>query len=46
VIQLYDVTVRYDVAIALHPLTLGFEAGSFTVLLGPSGAGKSTLLDA
>jgi phosphonate transport system ATP-binding protein len=29
---------------ALHPTTLAFEKGSFTVLLGPSGAGKSTLL--
>jgi len=29
---------------ALHPTTLTFEKGSFTVLLGPSGAGKSTLL--
>lgn len=44
VIQLYDVSVRYDAAIALHPLTIRFEPGSFTVLLGPSGAGKSTLL--
>lgn len=43
-IQLYDVSVRYESTIALHPLTLGFPAGSFTVLLGPSGAGKSTLL--
>lgn len=43
-IQLHDVSVRYDNTIALHPLTLRFEAGSFTVLLGPSGAGKSTLL--
>lgn len=43
-IQLSDVGVRYDAAIALHPLTIEFEAGSFTVLLGPSGAGKSTLL--
>lgn len=43
-IQLYDVSVRYEAAIALHPLTIGFKGGSFTVLLGPSGAGKSTLL--
>ncbi|OBB78022.1 phosphonate ABC transporter ATP-binding protein [Mycobacterium colombiense] len=43
-IQLYDVSVRYEATTALHPLTLGFPAGSFTVLLGPSGAGKSTLL--
>ncbi len=43
-IELFDVSVRYDAAIALHPLTIRFERGSFTVLLGPSGAGKSTLL--
>ena len=30
--------------IALHPATVAFGRGSFTVLLGPSGAGKSTLL--
>jgi phosphonate transport system ATP-binding protein len=29
---------------ALAPVSLGFAAGQFTVLLGPSGAGKSTLL--
>ena len=29
---------------ALHPTTLAFEPGAFTVLLGASGAGKSTLL--
>jgi phosphonate transport system ATP-binding protein len=31
-------------AIALHPTSLSFPGGGFTVLLGPSGAGKSTLL--
>ncbi len=29
---------------ALHPTSLAFAEGAFTVLLGPSGAGKSTLL--
>jgi len=29
---------------ALHPTSLDFAEGAFTVLLGPSGAGKSTLL--
>ena len=43
-IQLYEVGVRYGATTALYPLTIGFEAGRFTVLLGPSGAGKSTLL--
>ncbi|MGV3634119.1 MAG: phosphonate ABC transporter ATP-binding protein [Pseudorhodoplanes sp.] len=31
---------------ALHPCSLRFEPGAFTVLLGASGAGKSTLLRA
>ncbi|MGD9920708.1 MAG: phosphonate ABC transporter ATP-binding protein [Pseudorhodoplanes sp.] len=31
---------------ALHPCSLRFEDGAFTVLLGASGAGKSTLLRA
>lgn len=31
---------------ALHPVSLRFEPGVFTVLLGSSGAGKSTLLRA
>jgi phosphonate transport system ATP-binding protein len=44
VIQLCDVSVRYQSTLALHPLTIRFEPGSFSVLLGPSGAGKSTLL--
>lgn len=43
-IQLHDVSVRYEATIALHPLTIGFPAGGFTVLLGSSGAGKWTLL--
>ncbi|MFY2859819.1 phosphonate ABC transporter ATP-binding protein [Mycobacterium sp. THU-M104] len=43
-IELFDVGVRYETTVALHPLTIRFDAGTFTVLLGPSGAGKSTLL--
>lgn len=43
-IQLSNVRVCYGATTALYPLTIRFEAGSFTVLLGPSGAGKSTLL--
>ncbi|MEV0563217.1 ABC transporter ATP-binding protein [Dactylosporangium sp. NPDC049742] len=29
---------------ALHEVTLGFAAGTFTAVMGPSGSGKSTLL--
>ena len=40
-----DVTVRYDRAHeALHPTSLGFDAGTCTALIGPSGCGKSTFL--
>ena len=40
-----DVTVRYDHAHeALHPTSLGFDAGTCTALIGPSGCGKSTFL--
>jgi phosphonate transport system ATP-binding protein len=45
-ISLKEVTVKYGDTIALHPTTITFEQGKFTVLLGASGAGKSTLLRA
>lgn len=44
-IQTDDLEVTYPGgARALHPCSLRFETGAFTVLLGASGAGKSTLL--
>lgn len=43
-IQLDSVSVRFDNFVALHPTSLSFHQGQFTVLLGASGAGKSTLL--
>ena len=43
-IQLHDVSVRFGNFTALHPTSLSFRPGQFTVLLGASGAGKSTLL--
>ncbi|MEN3366305.1 MAG: phosphonate transport system ATP-binding protein [Burkholderiales bacterium] len=43
-IQLNAVSVRFDNFVALHPTSLSFHQGQFTVLLGASGAGKSTLL--
>jgi phosphonate transport system ATP-binding protein len=43
-ISLKDVSVQYPSIIALHPTTIHFARGEFTVLLGRSGAGKSTLL--
>lgn len=44
-IKLKDVSVKFSAnATALHPTSLHFRRGEFTVLLGASGAGKSTLL--
>src|SRR4030042_617374 len=44
-IQLNEVHVTFPGGMtALHPTSLRFNRGEFTVLLGASGAGKSTLL--
>lgn len=43
-INLNAASVRFGDQVALHPTTLAFHRGQFTVLLGASGAGKSTLL--
>ncbi len=45
-IQLNKLSVVYNrgALTALHPTTIEFRRGEFTVLLGTSGAGKSTLL--
>ena len=44
-IQLENVGMRYRTGdVGLHPTTIDFKKGDFTVLLGTSGAGKSTLL--
>jgi osmoprotectant transport system ATP-binding protein len=43
-VQLVDVSKRYDGAAALQSTTLSIERGRTTVLIGPSGCGKSTLL--
>lgn len=43
-IQLSAVSVQFGDVVALHPTTLAFHRGQFTVLLGASGAGKSSLL--
>lgn len=42
---LIDASVTYRGGVkAMLPVSIGFTAGAFTVLLGPSGAGKSTML--
>lgn len=44
-IRLQDVSLRFPGGVtALHPLSIDFHCGDFTVLLGSSGAGKSSLM--
>ena len=43
-IQLKDVTKRYDDTIAIEHLNLQIERGEIVGLLGHNGAGKSTTL--
>jgi osmoprotectant transport system ATP-binding protein len=43
-VELADVTKRYEDAPAVYSTSLAIERGKTTVLIGPSGCGKSTLL--
>lgn len=43
-VRLEGVSMYFGEVAALHPTSVYFERGEFTVLLGSSGAGKSTLL--
>src|SRR3954452_10393119 len=43
-LRLAGLSRSYGTLVAVHPLDLDVEAGSFTAILGPSGCGKSTLL--
>src|SRR5919106_5138523 len=45
-LELKDVSVRYDKAQILNGVSLAVNAGEFVGLVGPNGAGKSTLLRA
>jgi putative spermidine/putrescine transport system ATP-binding protein len=44
-IELRQVSKRYDSVQALHPVDLAVRKGEFVTLLGPSGSGKTTLLN-
>lgn len=39
-IQLNNVSVQFGNVVAMHPTSLAFHQGQFTVLLGASGAGS------
>jgi manganese/iron transport system ATP-binding protein len=44
-LELTDVTVRYDGAVALEQIRLRIERGDQVAVVGPNGAGKSTLFN-
>jgi len=44
VLEIKDLTVHYDGAIALNRVDLKIEDGEFVGVVGPNGAGKTTLL--
>lgn len=43
-IELKDVSVRYDQRAILHKVSLSIKAGEIVSLIGPNGAGKTTLV--
>jgi branched-chain amino acid transport system ATP-binding protein len=45
-LDISQLTVRYDKAMVLNNLTMGVDSGELVCLVGPNGAGKSTLLRA
>ncbi len=45
-LEVTNLTVRYDKAVLINNLSMGVEEGELVSLVGPNGAGKSTLLRA
>jgi branched-chain amino acid transport system ATP-binding protein len=45
-LEVANLSVRYDKAILINNLSMGVETGELVSLVGPNGAGKSTLLRA
>ncbi len=43
-IEITDLTVRFDEVLALDSLSLSVDPGEFVTVVGPSGCGKTTLL--
>jgi ABC-type nitrate/sulfonate/bicarbonate transport system ATPase subunit len=44
-LQIKGLSRRFDQTVALDPITLDVESGSFVSIVGPSGCGKSTLFN-
>jgi ABC-type branched-subunit amino acid transport system ATPase component/branched-subunit amino acid ABC-type transport system permease component len=46
VLEIRDLTVKYDGTVAVEQFSTTLESGSVLGLIGPNGAGKTTLIDA